>query len=154
MEVGSMNGIKKILIATDGSEGTKHAIDYGLHLAKMCGAQVTALFVVDQIPLQDVPADSSIVFSVHLLLENEGKNAVNEIKEAGKAVGVEVTPLVMEGSPAKKIIEVAADFDLIVVGTIGRSGLAHLLIGSVAERVVRYAPCPVLVVRAKRGPEK
>jgi nucleotide-binding universal stress UspA family protein len=149
-----MNGIKKILIATDGSEGTKHAIDYGLHLAKMCGAQVTALFVVDQIPLQDVPADSSIVFSVHLLLENEGKNAVNEIKEAGKAVGVEVTPLVMEGSPAKKIIEVAADFDLIVVGTIGRSGLAHLLIGSVAERVVRYAPCPVLVVRAKRGPEK
>lgn len=149
-----MNGIKKILIATDGSEGTKHAIDYGLQLAKMCGAQVTALFVVDQIPLQDVPADSSIVFSVHLLLENEGKKAVNDIMEAGQKLGVAVTPLLMEGSPAKKIVEVAADFDMVVVGTIGRSGLSHLLIGSVAERVVRYAPCPVLVVRAKRGPEK
>ena len=152
MEVGHMSGIKKILLATDGSEGTRHAIDYTLNLAKMCGAQVTALFVVDQIPLQDVPADSSIVFSVHLLLENEGKKAVNDIKEAGQKSGVEVATMVVEGSPAKKIVEVAADYDLLVVGTIGRSGLSHLLIGSVAERVVRYAPCPVLVVRAKRGP--
>jgi nucleotide-binding universal stress UspA family protein len=145
-----MEEIKKILIATDGSEPTKPAVAQGLHLAKLLGAKVTALFVVDQIPLQNVPADSTVVFSVHALLESEGKKAVEEVKEAGDKIGVHVTPLVVEGSPAKKIIEIAADFDLVVMGTLGRSGLSKLLIGSVAERVARYAPCPVLIVRAKR----
>jgi len=145
-----MEEIKRILIATDGSEPTKPAVEQGLHLAKLLGAKVTALFVVDQIPLQNVPADSTVVFSVHALLESEGKKAVDAVKEAGDRIGVEVTPLVVEGSPAKKIIEMAADFDLVVMGTLGRSGLSKLLIGSVAERVARYAPCPVLIVRAKR----
>jgi len=146
-----MEQIKRILIATDGSEPTKPAVEQGLHLAKLLGAKVTALYVVDQIPLQNVPADSTVVFSVHALLENEGKRAVNEVKDAGSQIGVEVATLVVEGSPAKKIVEVAADFDLVVIGTLGRSGLSKLLMGSVAERVARYAPCPVLIVRARRG---
>jgi len=147
-----MEGIKRILIATDGSEPTKLAVAQGLHLAKLLGAKVTALFVVDQVPLQSMPADSTVVFSVHALIESEGKKAVSDVKEAGDKMGVEVTSLVVEGSPAKKIVEIAADFDLVVMGTIGRSGLSKLFIGSVAERVVRYAPCPVLTVRARRGP--
>jgi nucleotide-binding universal stress UspA family protein len=70
--------------------------------------------------------------------------------EEGKALGVEVTPLIVEGSPTKKIVEMATDFDLVVMGTLGRSALSKLFMGSVAERVTRYAPCPVLVVRSKR----
>ena len=67
-----MEKIKRVLIATDGSEPNKSAVEQGLHFAKLLGAKVTALFVMDQIPLQNVPADSTVVYTVHALLENEG----------------------------------------------------------------------------------
>lgn len=145
-----MEGIKKILIATDGSDNTKAAVSYGLWLAKELGAEVTALYVVDQTSFGSFPMDSSIV-SVYSLLENEGKKAVEDVKAEGDAKGVKVTPMVLEGSPTRKILETAAGFDLVVMGTLGRSALGKLFMGSVAERVTRYAPCPVLVVRAKKG---
>jgi nucleotide-binding universal stress UspA family protein len=141
--------IRKILIATDGSDYTKEAVSTGLQLAKILGAQVTALYVIDQTSFVSFPIDSSIV-SVYSLLENEGKRAVDEVKKEGEAQGINVTPVVVEGSPTRKIIEMAADFDLVVIGTLGRSALSKLFMGSVAERVTRYAPCPVLVVRSKR----
>jgi len=141
--------IKKILIATDGSEYTKEAVTYGLWIAKQCEAEVTALYVIDQTPLVSYPMDSSSV-SVYSLLEKEGKRAVEEVKTEGEAEGVRVTPMILEGSPTRKIVEIAADYDLIVLGTLGRSAFSKLFMGSVAERVTRYAPCPVLVVRAKK----
>ncbi len=144
-----MDDLKKILIATDGSDYTKEAVSRGLNLAKVFGAKVTALYVVDQTSFVSFPMDSSIV-SVYSLFENEGKRAVEEVVEEGKALGVDVTPMIVEGSPTKKIVEIAADFDLVVLGTLGRSALSKLFMGSVAERVTRYAPCPVLVVRSKR----
>jgi len=144
-----MEGIKKILIATDGSDNTKEAVSYGLWLAKELSAEVTALYVVDQTSFGSFPMDSSIV-SVYSLLEDEGKKAVEDVKLEGESVGVKVTPMILEGSPTRKIVEVAAGFDLVVIGTLGRSALTKLFMGSVAERVTRYAPCPVLVVRAKK----
>jgi len=141
--------IKKILIATDGSDYTKQAVSQGLHLAKVLGAEVTALYVIDQTSFVSFPMDSSIV-SVYSLLENEGKRAVEEVRKEGEEMGVKVSTVVVEGSPTRKIIEVAEDFDLIVMGTLGRSAISKLFMGSVAERVTRYAPCPVLVVRAKK----
>ncbi|HIH01668.1 TPA: universal stress protein [Thermoplasmata archaeon] len=144
-----MESLRKILIATDGSEYTKEAVSQGLHLAKVLGADVTALYVVDQTTFVSFPMDSSIV-SVYSHLENEGKRAVEMVVEEGKSIGVTVTPLIVEGSPTRKIVELAADFDLVVLGTLGRSALSKLFMGSVAERVTRYAPCPVLVVRSKR----
>ena len=144
-----MEGIKKILIATDGSEYTKEAVSQGLHLAKVLGADVTALYVIDQTSFVSFPIDSSIV-SVYSLLENEGKRAVDEVKKEGEQLGVTVTTVVAEGSPTRKIVEMAANMDLVVIGTLGRSALSKLFMGSVAERVTRYAPCPVLVVRAKK----
>lgn len=144
-----MEAIKKILIATDGSDNTKEAVSSGLWLAKELGAEVTALYVIDQTSFVSFPMDSSIV-SVYSLLENEGKRAVEDVKAEGDAAGVKVTPMVLEGSPTRKIVETAAGFDLVVLGTLGRSALSKLFMGSVAERVTRYAPCPVLVVRAKK----
>lgn len=146
-----MHDIKKILIATDGSEQTRPAIERGVHLAKLLGAKVTALYVVEPIPLTNIPPDTSVVFSVHASLEDEGKKAVEEVKKLGDELGVEVTTVVAEGSPEKKIIELAAEHDLIVIGTLGRSGFSKLFMGSVAERVTRYAPVPVLVVRGKKS---
>lgn len=144
-----MEDMKKILIATDGSDYTKEAVTTGLKLAKVLGSEVTALYVIDQTSFVTFPVDSSIV-SVYPQLENEGKRAVEEVRKEGEAMGVKVTPVVAEGSPTRKIVEMAADFDLVVLGTLGRSALGKLFIGSVAERVTRYAPCPVLVVRSKK----
>jgi nucleotide-binding universal stress UspA family protein len=144
-----LDSMKRILVATDGSDYTKEAVSQGLHLAKVLGAEVTALYVVDQTSFVSFPMDSSIV-SVYSLLENEGKRAVEQVVEEGESLGLKVTPLIVEGSPTRKIVEIAADFDLVVLGTLGRSALSKLFMGSVAERVTRYAPCPVLVVRSKR----
>ena len=144
-----MDEMKKILIATDGSEYTKEAVTTGLKLAKVLDAEVTALYVIDQTSFVTFPVDSSIV-SVYPQLENEGKRAVDEVQKEGAAMGVKVTPVVAEGSPTRKIVDMAADFDLVVMGTLGRSALGKLFIGSVAERVTRYAPCPVLVVRSRK----
>jgi nucleotide-binding universal stress UspA family protein len=144
-----LEGIRRILIATDGSEYTKEAVSQGLQLAKVLGADVTALYVIDQTSFVSFPMDSSIV-SVYSLLENEGKRAVEDVQKEGQQLGVKVTPMVVEGSPTRKIVEIAADFDLVVLGTLGRSAITKLFMGSVAERVTRYAPCPVLVVRSKK----
>jgi nucleotide-binding universal stress UspA family protein len=143
-----MKPFNKILIPTDGSEYTKEAIKKGLELAKVLDAEVTALYVVDQTSFINFPMDSTIV-SVYSLLEKEGKDAVDFIKSEGAKLGLNVNVKIEEGSPPRKILETSKQFDLIVMGTLGRTGVSKLLLGSVAEKVVRFAECPVLVVRAK-----
>jgi nucleotide-binding universal stress UspA family protein len=143
-----MKPFNKILIPTDGSEYTKEAIKKGLELAKVLEAEVTALYVVDQTSFINFPMDSTIV-SVYSLLEKEGKDAVEFVKSEGAKLGLNVSVKIEEGSPARKILETSKQHDLIVMGTLGRTGVSKLLLGSVAEKVVRFAECPVLVVRAK-----
>ena len=138
---------KKILIPTDGSEYTKAAVRKGLEMAKAAGADVTALYVVDQTSFINFPMDSTIV-SVYTLLEREGEEAMEYVKKEAEALGVKVTARIEEGSPSRKIVDLSAEHDLVVMGTLGRTGFSKLLLGSVAERVVRFAKCPVLVVRS------
>ncbi len=143
-----MKPFNKILIPTDGSDYTKEAIKKGLELAKVLDAEVTALYVVDQTSFINFPMDSTIV-SVYSLLEKEGKDAVDYVLAEGTKLGLKVNMRIEEGSPSRKVIEASKTFDLIVMGTLGRTGVSKLLLGSVAEKVVRFAECPVLVVRAK-----
>jgi len=135
------------LIPTDGSEYTKAAVRMGLEIAKASEAEVTALYVVDQTSFINFPTDSTII-SVYTLLEKEGEEALEYVKQEAERLGVKVTPRIEEGSPSRKIVELSSEHDLIVMGTLGRTGFSKLLLGSVAERVVRFAKCPVLVVRA------
>jgi nucleotide-binding universal stress UspA family protein len=137
---------KKILIPTDGSDYTKTAIARGMEIAKGVGAEVTAMYVVDQTSFINFPMDSTVV-SVYSLLEKEGKDAVAYVIEEGEKLGVKVHTRIEEGSPARKILDASKDYDLIVMGTLGRTGVSKLLLGSVAEKVVRFADCPVMVVR-------
>ena len=141
-----MNLFKNILIPTDGSEYTRAAIGKGLELAKLMGAEVTALYVVDQTSFINFPMDSTVV-SVYSLLEKEGKEAVEYVKTEGEKMGLKVTTSIMEGAPSRKIVEESANHDLLVMGTLGRTGFSKLLLGSVADRVIRFAKCPVLVVK-------
>ncbi|MCX6650961.1 MAG: universal stress protein [Methanomassiliicoccales archaeon] len=140
---------KKILIPTDGSKNSNKALEHGLQIAKLSNAEVTALSVID------ISKPSSRVQSMTSMpLGNPEADvadaAVKEATEMAKAMGIKITPEVKMGSPAFDIIAMSDKFDLIVMGTQGRTGLPHLLIGSVAEKVVREAKCPVLVIKAMK----
>ena len=137
-----------ILVPTDGSEYTKAAVKKAMELAKLSGGKVTALYVLDQTILTNMPMDTAVM-NVYNTLEKEGKEAVDYVRDLGTQEGVEVAISVKEGAPVKVILDESANYDIIVMGTLGRTDMSKLLMGSVAERVVRASQCPVLVVRAE-----
>jgi nucleotide-binding universal stress UspA family protein len=145
-----IGAIKKILIPTDGSLNAKAAVARGLELARLMGADVTALNVVDLTSFIGY-SDAMALPNLLPMLEKDGREAVEYVRQEGERIGVRVNTMVVEsGTPAHKIVEISKDHDLIVMGSLGRTGMAHLMLGSVAERVVRHAECPVLVVRTPR----
>jgi len=140
---------RNIVIATDGSENTQKAISYGIKLAKLSGATVHALHVLDTSSIsQSWTAGKE---TMHEVLTKDGQKATSKVKECGVASGVDVKEVLLEGHPSKEIIDFAEnnDIDLIVMGTLGKTGLDRFLMGSVAETVVRDSKVPVLVVRGK-----
>jgi nucleotide-binding universal stress UspA family protein len=138
--------IKKILIPTDGSPNAKAAVAKGLDLAKLLTAEVTVLNVVDMSSFIGY-GDALSLPNLLPIMKKEGHDIVEEAQQEGGRRGVHVDTRVETGTPAHKIVEIAKDYDLIVMGSLGRTGMSHLLLGSVAERVVRHAECPVLIVR-------
>lgn len=142
---------KKILIATDGSEYTKNAVDYGIDLAKNTGAKLHAVYVVDTAAFASIPMDAAWE-SMYGLLRQEGDEAIKIVADKASAEGLEVERNTIEGHPAEEIIKYAEknSISLIVMGTLGKSGLDRFLLGSVAEKVVRNSKIPVLVVRGKK----
>lgn len=141
---------RNIVIATDGSENTQRAISYGIEIAKLSGATVHALYVVDTSSFSAMPMDAGWE-EMYEIMKKEGEKAVYDIKERGEAAGVEVREVLWEGHPSTEIINFAEknDIDLIVMGTLGKTGLDRFLLGSVAEKVVRNSKVPVLVVRSE-----
>ena len=143
----------KILVPPDGSEYTKSAILKAVELAKVTGSTITALYVLDQTIFVNMPLDSAVT-NTYTLLKKEGESAVAFVKETCEKEGIPCEVLIGEGSPVKFIVESSKDFDLIVMGTLGRTGFSKLMMGSVAERVVRYSNCPVMVIRAPEDVKK
>ena len=137
---------KKILIATDGSDYTKKAVHHGLELAKAFGAEVTAINVMDMGSVTSSSQGYGLP-DINAYMQKSSDEAINYVMEKGKEMGVEVKAISKMGSPANDIVEASKNYDLIVMGTIGRTGISKLLLGSVAEKVVRFAECPVLVIR-------
>ena len=143
----------KILVPTDGSEYTKAAILKAVELAKVTNSAITALYVLDKTIFVNMPLDSAVT-NTYTLLKKEGESAVSFVKETCEQNGVPCDVLIGEGSPVKFIVESSKDYDLIVMGTLGRTGFSKLMMGSVAERVVRYSNCPVMVIRAPEDVKK
>lgn len=143
----------RILIPTDGSEYTKAAVEHGLILAKLDGAEVTALFVIDDAIYVNYIMSPGMP-DIYPVMEEEGKKAVGYVLDLGKEMSVKVVPRILRGSPAYVIADMSEDFDLVVMGTFGRSGVGRLLLGSVSEKVMRLSKCPVLVVRNRKMHEK
>ena len=139
---------KRILVPTDGSDLTRSAIYAAIDLAKTFGGKITALYVIDHTLFMNAPMDSAIS-SVYSILKQEGETAVNFVRTEAEKQNVDVETRIVDGSPAKTIIEAGADHDLIVMGTLGRTGVSKLLMGSVAEKVLRHSKTKVMVVRTE-----
>lgn len=135
-----------ILLPTDGSEGMDAVIDHTRELAEKHDATLHALYVANTASLTDLPMESAWD-GVTAALQQQGEEAIEVVSEQVGDHPIESK--VAEGSPSQEIISYAADndCDLIVMGTHGRSGVDRLLLGSVAERVVRSSPVPVLTIR-------
>jgi nucleotide-binding universal stress UspA family protein len=145
--------LKKILIATDGSETSMRAAKMAVGIGKKAGATVTAVYVVDVHRLAQLPgyaAMPGIKDNLMELMFKEGGEALEEIGDMARDAGVAYERAVAEGDPGEELLKLCSDpgFDLIVLGTIGMSSLKRFLLGSVAEKVVRHSHVPVLVVPA------
>lgn len=137
---------ERILVPTDGSSTSEHALKVALDVAATMGSSVTGLYVMDSSAYAAFPGDLEWE-SIRQMLERESEEALAEVRELCEDQGTTCKAMVREGHPAEEIIEASRDHDLVVMGTHGRSGLEHLLMGSVTEKVIRHAPVPVLVVR-------
>jgi nucleotide-binding universal stress UspA family protein len=143
--------LKRILVPTDFSEHSERAAVYAAELAKRYGAEIHCIHV------SDIPADLLATSTYYMTGPSE--QFVEQVRDESKKSldafaaknfpGLEAKAVFLEGRPFVEIIRYTRDekIDLVVIATHGRSGLKHALFGSVAEKVVRKAPCPVLVVK-------
>jgi universal stress protein A len=145
--------IRHILIAVDFSSTSDVAAEYGFTLAALLGARVTLLHAL-------APGVIALPEATYVATEEQRRAVAGEARAQLQALafrlvraGVHVSSDVVEGEAATAIRACAAanEVDLIVMGTHGRRGLSHLILGSVAERVLRAAGCPVLTV-GQKGP--
>ncbi|ERH07943.1 MAG: universal stress protein UspA related nucleotide-binding protein [Halonotius sp. J07HN4] len=136
-----------ILVPTDGSEPASTAVEHAIDLAANASGTLHALSVVDSSAYASLDVSSQSALDS---LETNAEEATESIAETAADAGVDTVTEVSVGSPHTQITDYAdaVDADLIVMGTHGRTGLDRVLLGSVTERVVRDAPCPVLTVRA------
>jgi nucleotide-binding universal stress UspA family protein len=143
---------KKILVPVDFSQCSIDALRCALSLARQYESKLILLHVIDARAYESI-------FHIHMISQEEAFEALkgNAIKKYEEmlvdldAKDVEMEKRVIDGHPYVEIVRMAAheEVDLVVIGTHGRSGLDHILFGSVAEKVVRKAPCPVLAVKPK-----
>jgi universal stress protein A len=146
-----MARVKRILAPTDFSPASEVPLTYALDFAAREGAAVHLLHVLDDVHFAIAYPDGMFVNVVGLeaRLIDEARTRLTTIAARAAAAGIPATTDVLVGKPAPAIAGEAEKrgTDLIVMGTHGRSGLEHLMLGSVAETVLRTAPCPVLTVR-------
>jgi nucleotide-binding universal stress UspA family protein len=149
-----MIAVKNILVPTDFSDFSRHALDYALTFAKTFGAKIILLHVTPERELDAIQQVSPYFDPGKLegFLEQrqlEDRKRLDEFIPSESKKGIEVETIHKVGNPFIEIIRTAKEkkVDLIVMTTHGRSGLSHTLFGSVAEKVVRKSTCPVLSIR-------
>ena len=156
-DIGRQLRLNQILVPTDFSKHSRYALTYALAFAKHFGARLTVLNAV--YPQYFVSNAEYLPYDYGSLLDQThlaAKKAMDKLRRATFFGGVPFKACITEGHPVQSILDAAAESgaDLIVTSTHGRTGLGHVLIGSIAEQVVRYAKCPVLVVPRPAGPDR
>jgi nucleotide-binding universal stress UspA family protein len=156
--------IKRILVPVDFSEVSLQAIEYAIGFGKPFGAELMVLFVIEPIQFA-TPADLyGPAANMSLLVEEQRRSAREQLKSLSVRLDkrcVKHRALLQTGTAYQAIVDTAkrTKADVIIMTTHGRTGLSHLVLGSVAERVVRSAACPVLTLRGaaqkkRRSPAK
>jgi nucleotide-binding universal stress UspA family protein len=144
--------IKNVLVATDFSEPSDTALRYGRNIARAFGAALHVVHVVDDLAAHGTPLNLPAVNygPLQIELDAAARDALNRILTDDDRKNLHAEAVVIAAaSPASAILQYARDnsVDLVIAGTQGRTGVARFLLGSVAEQIVRSAPCPVLTVR-------
>jgi nucleotide-binding universal stress UspA family protein len=144
----NFKNIQKILIPIDGSDYSVRASEYGLSIAKMLSAEIMVVYVMDDIVLNQISKLAERE-NVEQELKRDGQRYLNYVLGLAQKEDVKAASLLTKGRPFEQIVHLAKDLNmnLIVMGTYGVRGAERILIGSVAERVIEYSPCPVLVVK-------
>ena len=140
----------KVLVPIDGSNYSMKAGEYGISLAKSYGAEVISLYVIDEASVKSLKRLSGEdEQTLRRKLYREGEACLRAMHKRASEEGVDLTEVIKEGLPHRVIVELAQEegVDLIVIGKVGQRGPRRILIGSVTERVLEAAKCPVLVVR-------
>jgi nucleotide-binding universal stress UspA family protein len=146
--------LKRVLVAVDGSPMSMEAARQGVEAARLAGGQIKAVYVADVHRLAHLPGYSSfpgIKEKLIELMEKEGSSATGSVRHLTEEAGVPFEGEVMQGDPAQELLRASEEWpaELLVLGRVGHSGLAKVILGSVAEKVVRKAGIPVLLVPAK-----
>ena len=144
-----MMATQRFLVPIDFSACADQALDYAITLAGKLGARLTLLHVIQPLPLAGMDMGVTPTFAYVQDLEAELRRSMESSLERVTAAGLEGDIVMVHGVPFHAIIEAAKtqQIDLIIMGTHGRTGFPYVLLGSAAEKVIRLAPCPVLVAR-------
>lgn len=147
-----MSGFRKIVVPLDFSEHAARAFEVAVDLAKAFGSEVVLLHCYQISPAAVSPYGIVLPEGIDLELREAAGRKLDEWREKGAAEGVSIEARLSTLVPSLGISDTAEEVgaDLIVMGTRGLSGIKHVLLGSVAERTVRIAPCPVLTVKAEQ----
>jgi nucleotide-binding universal stress UspA family protein len=139
-----------ILVPTDGSKTSINAGRLAIQIAATHSVPITFVYVVDSTIVDEIAgATSKTTETVHRELEDKGRRYLDYLSRMARDRHLQADQVVRYGIPHSEIANLAREqgVDLIVIGQVGRRGPRRVLIGSVAERAIEYAPCPVLVVR-------
>lgn len=143
--------LKNVLVATDFSEASDAALTYGRDLARSYGATLHVLHITESVLVRfSIEAPIAYLPDLQTQIDDAARRRIDALVTEEDKTTLNAKSVVMTSvGTAEAIVQYAKDhrIDLIVIGTEGRRALAHVLMGSVAERVVRLAPCPVLTVR-------
>lgn len=146
-------GYRNILVPLDGSAIAQTALEEAVKLAKISDGTINLLTVIET-PVMQLEGYGEVVgtMDVHEILSGKYKEMLAREAEKLKEEGTEATWSLREGHPHEEVVKACeeGDIDIVVMTTHGRTGISHFIMGSVAERVVRTAPCPVLIVRKKQ----
>ncbi|MBK7583944.1 MAG: universal stress protein [Myxococcales bacterium] len=148
-----MNNLRRILVPVDYSACSKAALEHAAMLAKSFNATIDLLYVWEApafVAPEAMVGAAGTTQTLAQLASDQAEAAMREFAKQAESDGIAIAHTrVEQGDPSQTIVELAEreDFDLIAMGTHGRSGFAHLLLGSIAEKVVRRATRPVLTVR-------
>jgi nucleotide-binding universal stress UspA family protein len=146
--------IKKIMIATDGSDTSKKAAMIGIDIARRANGSVTAVYVMETMRLSHLPGFATLPGlkeKILQLMKEEGQQATQFVEDQASIMKVPYQKILAQGRPSEELLKISHEqgIDLLIMGSMGRTGMEKILLGSVAEKVVLQSSIPVLLVKGE-----